>query len=177
MTQDSKTTIRYGIGSSAIGLVLVAASGEGICAILLGDDADDLVGNLSVHFPTAEFELDSGLVTMAAALLDSPVELPRKIEGTAFQRRVWEALREIPPGQTASYGEIAKRIGAPRALRAVARACAANRLAIAIPCHRVIRGDGSLSGYRWGVARKKALQGLEKGLQRRDLARHRQRLP
>lgn len=153
----------------ALGHVLVAASPKGVCAILLGDSADDLARELRTLFPRAA--LDEGdaafAKTMAAVvtLVDAPSResrLPLDIRGTAFQRRVWEALRKIPPGETRSYGALAEAIGAPRAVRAVASACAANTLAVAVPCHRVVRRDGSLSGYRWGQDRKRALLDREK---------------
>jgi AraC family transcriptional regulator of adaptative response/methylated-DNA-[protein]-cysteine methyltransferase len=142
----------------------VAASPIGVCAILLGDDPEALARELEDRFPRAElaggdpeFEAWVGQVV---GLVESPrigLDLPLDIRGTAFQQRVWRALREIPVGTTASYADIAARIGAPKAARAVARACAANELAVAIPCHRVVRHDGRLSGYRWGVERKRAL--------------------
>ena len=161
--------IRYAVAPSSLGWVLVAASGKGVCAIVLGDKPDALVEDLKGQFPRAglvggdkDFER---LTTKIIAFVDAPgtpPDLPLDIRGTAFQHRVWEALTRIPAGTTASYAEIAKAIGAPRAARAVARACAANRLAVVIPCHRVVRGDGSLSGYRWGVTRKRALLDKEK---------------
>jgi AraC family transcriptional regulator of adaptative response/methylated-DNA-[protein]-cysteine methyltransferase len=135
-----------------------------VCAILLGDDPDALARDLQDRFPRAtliggdaEFER---LVSRVVGFVEAPglgLDLPLDVRGTAFQQRVWQALREIPAGRTATYGEIASRIGAPSAARAVAGACAANPLAVAIPCHRVIRNDGGLSGYRWGVERKRAL--------------------
>ncbi|OBX34665.1 bifunctional transcriptional activator/DNA repair enzyme Ada [Halomonas elongata] len=158
------TAIRFAVGECSLGSVLVACSARGVCAILLGDDPDDLVRDLQDRFPQAE--LDAGeasfesWVAQVIGLIDDPAlgtELPLDIRGTAFQQRVWQALREIPAGTTASYTEIAERIGSPAAVRAVARACAANPLAVAIPCHRVVRQDGNLSGYRWGIERKRAL--------------------
>lgn len=156
--------IRFAIGASSLGAILVACSERGVCAILLGDDADTLARELQDRFPRAaliggdrNFER---LVARVVGLVEAPqrgLELPLDVRGTAFQQRVWEALRKIPAGTTASYSEIAKTIGAPKAVRAVARACAANSLAVAVPCHRVVRSDGALSGYRWGVARKRAL--------------------
>ncbi|MDF2812398.1 MAG: O-6-methylguanine methyltransferase, partial [Microvirga sp.] len=135
-----------------------------ICAILLGDDPDALVRNLQDRFPRAnliggdaEFEQ---LVARVVGFVEAPaigLDLPLDLRGTAFQQRVWLALREIPAGKTASYADIARRIGSPKAVRGVAQACAANALAVAIPCHRVVRSDGALSGYRWGVERKRAL--------------------
>jgi len=159
--------IRFAVAQSALGAILVAQSGKGICAITLGDDPDTLVRELQDRFPKAhliggdaEFER---LVARVVGFIEAPrigLDLPLDIRGTAFQERVWQALRQIPPGQTASYTDIAQRIGAPKAVRAVAQACAANPIAVAIPCHRVVRNDGTLSGYRWGVERKQAL--LEK---------------
>jgi AraC family transcriptional regulator of adaptative response/methylated-DNA-[protein]-cysteine methyltransferase len=156
--------IRFAIGQCSLGAILVAASERGICAILLGDDPDILAHDLQDRFPQASLiGGDAGFEAWVAAvvgLLEAPgigLNLPLDIRGTAFQQRVWQALCDIPPGRTASYAEIARRIGAPQAIRAVAGACAANALAVAIPCHRVVRTDGSLSGYRWGVERKRAL--------------------
>jgi AraC family transcriptional regulator of adaptative response/methylated-DNA-[protein]-cysteine methyltransferase len=157
-------SIRFALGECSLGSILVAASPIGVCAILLGDDPEALARELEDRFPRAElaggdpeFEAWVGQVV---GLVESPrigLDLPLDIRGTAFQQRVWRALREIPVGTTASYADIAARIGARKAARAVARACAANELAVAIPCHRVVRHDGRLSGYRWGVERKRAL--------------------
>ncbi|MEO8809304.1 MAG: bifunctional DNA-binding transcriptional regulator/O6-methylguanine-DNA methyltransferase Ada [Rhodanobacter sp.] len=162
--------IRFAVGECSLGSILVAQSGRGVCAILLGDDPHVLVRDLQDRFPKArligadrEYEQ---LVARVIGLVEAPrvgLELPLDIRGTAFQQRVWQALREIPAGSTASYSELARRIGAPRATRAVARACAGNLLAVAIPCHRVVRQDGSLSGYRWGVERKRQLLEREAG--------------
>lgn len=156
--------IRFAIGACTLGSILVAATQRGVCAILLGDDPEALVHDLEQRFPRARLVGgDPGferLVAQVVGLVEQPrlgAELPLDIRGTAFQQRVWSALRRIPAGATASYAEIARRIGAPRAVRAVAQACAANALAVAIPCHRVVRTDGDLSGYRWGVERKRAL--------------------
>jgi len=156
--------IKFAIGQCSLGGILVAATDKGVCAILLGDDAQQLVRELQDRFKNANLiGGDRGfeaLVAKVVGLVEQPAlgcDLPLDVRGTAFQQRVWQALRGIPAGETASYGEIARRIGAPRASRAVARACAANNLAVAIPCHRVVRNDGDLSGYRWGVARKGAL--------------------
>jgi AraC family transcriptional regulator of adaptative response/methylated-DNA-[protein]-cysteine methyltransferase len=156
--------IRFAIGQCALGVILVAATDRGLCAITFGDDADALLRDLQDRFPNASltggdpaFDATIGRVI---ALVESPgaaFDLPLDIRGTAFQQRVWQALRAIPPGQTASYAAIAAAIGAPAAVRAVAGACAANPLAVAIPCHRVVRSDGALSGYRWGIERKAAL--------------------
>jgi len=161
--------IKFAVGECSLGSILVAQSERGVCAILIGDEPESLVRDLQDRFPRAELiggdrEFER-LVAVVVGFVDSPavgLELPLDIRGTAFQRRVWQALRRVPPGQTITYSELAKRIGAPRAVRAVARACAANPLAVAIPCHRVIRNDGSLSGYRWGVDRKRMLLEKEK---------------
>ncbi|HJW23979.1 MAG TPA: bifunctional DNA-binding transcriptional regulator/O6-methylguanine-DNA methyltransferase Ada [Rhodocyclaceae bacterium] len=156
--------IRFAVGQCSLGAILVAQSPRGICAILLGDDPETLVRDLQDRFPAARLEGgDAGFeeqVARVVGFIEAPrlgLDLPLDIRGTAFQQRVWQALGRIPPGETASYGEIARRIGAPAAVRAVAAACAANPLAVAIPCHRVVRTDGSLSGYRWGVERKRIL--------------------
>lgn len=156
--------IVHAMAASSLGPILVAATGRGICMIEFGDEAE-LVGRLSARFPGAELTPgDAGfaeLVGRVVALVDAPgsttVDLPLDIRGTAFQERVWRALTQIPAGETVSYAALAERIGQPRAARAVARACAGNGIAVAIPCHRVVRGDGDISGYRWGVARKRAL--------------------
>ncbi|PXX98389.1 bifunctional DNA-binding transcriptional regulator/O6-methylguanine-DNA methyltransferase Ada [Halomonas sp. LBP4] len=162
--------IRFALGECALGSILVAASDEGICAISLGDDPDQLLHELQERFSAARLiPGDAGFdewVARVVGFVEAPrlgLSLPLDIRGTAFQRRVWHALTEIPVGSTASYAEVAERIGAPQAVRAVARACAANTLAIAIPCHRVVRTDGTLSGYRWGVERKRALLEREAG--------------
>jgi AraC family transcriptional regulator, regulatory protein of adaptative response / methylated-DNA-[protein]-cysteine methyltransferase len=160
--------MRFGIGACSLGAILVAATEAGVCAILLGDEPDALARDLQDRFPGAEIEGgDPAFETWMArviGLVEAPgggLDLPLDIRGTAFQQRVWEALRKIPVGATASYAEIARAIGAPAAMRAVARACGANPIAVAIPCHRVVRSDGALSGYRWGVARKRALLARE----------------
>ena len=160
----AQAQIRYAVGDSSLGLVLAAATDTGVCAILLGEDAEPLIADLRARFPRAElvpgdaaFEATVTAVVQAVEQPGLGLDLPLDIRGTAFQQRVWQALRQIPAGQTRSYGEIAAMLGAPGAQRAVARACAGNALAVAIPCHRVVRGDGALSGYRWGVARKRAL--------------------
>jgi AraC family transcriptional regulator, regulatory protein of adaptative response / methylated-DNA-[protein]-cysteine methyltransferase len=157
-------TIRFAVGVCSLGSILVAATDAGVCSILLGDDPDKLIDDMHEHFPKAnliggdaKFER---LVAGVIAFVERPtlgLNLPLDVQGTAFQQRVWRALREIPAGTTASYAEVARRIGAPNAARAIARACASNTIAVAIPCHRVVRSDGGLSGYRWGVARKRAL--------------------
>ena len=147
----------------------MARSARGLCAISLGDDPDALLRELQDRFPRAELVGGEAgferLVARVVGFVEAPgigLDLPLDIRGTAFQQRVWEALRRIPAGQTASYAEIAARIGSPAAVRAVAQACASNRLAVAIPCHRVVRSDGALSGYRWGVARKRELLARER---------------
>ena len=154
----------------SLGHVLVAASAKGVCAILLGDSGDDLTRDLRALFPSAvlsdgddEFAATSAAVVALVDRQGCHAEIPLDIRGTAFQRRVWEALRKIPSGQTQSYSDVAEAIGAPDAVRAVAGACAANKLAVAIPCHRIVRLDGSIAGYRWGTARKRALLDKEKG--------------
>jgi len=159
--------IRFAVGKSSLGLILVAASVKGVCAISLGDDAQKLVNDLQKRFPEAELvggdKKFERTVTKAMALVEAPgigLGLPLDVRGTVFQRRVWQALTKIPAGSTATYSEVARRIGAPKAIRAVAGACAANAIAVAIPCHRVVRAGGALAGYRWGVERKRKL--LEK---------------
>jgi AraC family transcriptional regulator of adaptative response/methylated-DNA-[protein]-cysteine methyltransferase len=160
----ANTLIRFAVGECSLGAILVAASKLGVCAILMGDDPAPLVRDLQDRFPNAELlGGDAGfeqLVAKVVGFVEAPklgLDLPLDLRGTAFQQRVWQALREIPAGATVSYTDIAKRIGAPRSVRAVAGACAANALAVVIPCHRVVRTDGGLSGYRWGVERKRAL--------------------
>ncbi|MGD9539742.1 bifunctional DNA-binding transcriptional regulator/O6-methylguanine-DNA methyltransferase Ada [Methylocystis sp.] len=159
-----RETIRFAIGQSSLGAVLVAASANGVCAISLGDDPQELLRDLQDRFPRATLigadENFERYVAAAVGMVERPqtrFDLPLDMRGTAFQQRVWAALRDIPAGETASYAEIAKRIGAPKATRAVARACAANPVSLAIPCHRVVRSDGALSGYYWGVERKREL--------------------
>jgi AraC family transcriptional regulator, regulatory protein of adaptative response / methylated-DNA-[protein]-cysteine methyltransferase len=162
--QGSGAEIVYGIGRCSLGKILVARSDKGICALMLGDDATMLEEEIRTRFAKAksikgdaEF---SDLLSAVVAFVDQPAktfDLPLDIRGTLFQQKVWAALRAIPPGETASYAEIAKRIGAPASTRAVAQACAANKIAVVIPCHRVVRSDGALSGYRWGPDRKRAL--------------------
>ncbi|HMV19323.1 MAG TPA: bifunctional DNA-binding transcriptional regulator/O6-methylguanine-DNA methyltransferase Ada [Rhodocyclaceae bacterium] len=156
--------IRFAVGACELGALLVAASPRGICALSLGDDPDALVRALQDRFPRACLVGDDPAfatwVSRVAGYLQAPrdgLALPLDLRGTAFQLRVWHALQGIPPGVTISYAELARRVGAPRAVRAVAGACAANPVALAVPCHRVVRSDGSLSGYRWGVERKAAL--------------------
>lgn len=159
--------IRFATGTASLGAVLVARSDAGICAILLGDDPETLVQELQARFADAGIAggdaATRDLLAQVLRFLEAPqrgLDLPLDPRGTDFQQRVWQALRGIPVGETAGYAEIARRIGAPKAIRAVAQACGANPIAVAIPCHRVVRSDGALSGYRWGVARKQAL--LEK---------------
>jgi len=156
--------IKFAVGQSSLGAILVASSKKGVAAILLGDDADELVRSLQDRFPQAQLigaDHDyEALIARVVGLVEAPgigLDLPLDVRGTAFQQRVWQALREIPVGETVCYAEIARRIGSPQAARAVAAACAANNLAIAIPCHRVVRNDGALSGYAWGVERGRAL--------------------
>lgn len=160
----ANAAMRFAVGECSLGAILVATSEKGIAAILLGDDAETLVHELEDRFPNAtltggdrDFE---DVMAKVVGLVEAPgagLDLPLDARGTAFQHRVWQALRDIPAGTTATYTEIAERIGMPKAVRAVASACAANKIAVAIPCHRVVRNDGSLSGYRWGVDRKRTL--------------------
>jgi AraC family transcriptional regulator, regulatory protein of adaptative response / methylated-DNA-[protein]-cysteine methyltransferase len=157
-------SIRFAVGECSLGSILVAATDKGVCAIMLGDDPDALVRDLQDRFPKAQLlggDQDfEHLVAKVVGFVEAPalgLNLPLDVQGTAFQQRVWQALRAIPSGTTASYTEIAERIGAPQAVRAVAQACASNPLAVAIPCHRAVRKDGALAGYRWGVERKQAL--------------------
>ncbi len=164
----SNMRIRFAIGECMLGSILVAQSARGICAILLGDDPDELLADLQARFPRAELiggENDfERVVAYVVGFVQAPgmdFDLPLDIQGTAFQQRVWTALRRIPPGQTLSYTELAHRIGTPAAIRAVASACAANPLAVAIPCHRVVRSNGGLAGYRWKIERKRALLDIE----------------
>ncbi|WP_281300019.1 MULTISPECIES: bifunctional DNA-binding transcriptional regulator/O6-methylguanine-DNA methyltransferase Ada [unclassified Iodidimonas] len=162
--------IRFAIGETSLGAILVAQSNKGICSITLGDDPDALARDLQDRFPNANLiggdENFEKLIAQVVGFVETPAigfDLPLDIRGTAFQERVWQALRQIPAGQTISYTELAHRIGEPKAVRAVAQACGANKIAVAIPCHRIVRNDGALSGYRWGVERKRAL--LEKEAQ------------
>ena len=178
--KPDQPTIHFATKESSVGSILVAKGGRGVCAILMGDDPGQLVHDLRDRFPGTNLiailvdRKDDGsgdgngdedrnfeaLVSKVKSFVEAPavgLDLPLDIQGTGFQRRVWQALREIPVGSTASYTDIANRIGSPKSARAVAQACAANPLALAIPCHRVVRSDGALSGYRWGVERKRAL--------------------
>jgi len=164
------TDIRFAIGQCTLGAILVAASPRGVCAIALGDDPEQLARDLQNRFPHARLigaERDfEDWVARVVGFVEAPgsgLELPLDIRGTAFQQRVWQALRAIPPGTTLSYTELARRLGVPQSCRAVASACAANPLALVIPCHRVVRSDGGLAGYRWGVERKGELIKREAG--------------
>ena len=160
----AETDIRFAIGQCSLGAILVAQSKRGVCAILLGDDPDALARDLQNRFPRAtliggdaDFER---VVAKVVGFIEQPalgIDLPLDVRGTAFQQRVWQALLEVPVGRTVSYAQVADRIGSPKSVRAVAQACGANAIAVAIPCHRVVRNDGALSGYRWGVERKRAL--------------------
>jgi len=163
--------IRFAVGETSLGAILVASSKKGVASILLGTDPDTLVRNLQDRFPKARLIGADGdyeaLVARVVGFVEAPnlgLDLPLDVRGTAFQQRVWQALQEIPVGQTVSYAEVARRIDSPKAVRAVAGACAANNLAVAIPCHRVVRNDGSLSGYAWGVERKRVLLDREAAL-------------
>lgn len=163
-------TMRFAVGECSLGSILVAATERGVSAIALGDDPDALARDLQDQFPKAEIvggdAAFEALVATVVGFVEAPqrgLDLPLDITGTAFQQRVWEALRKLPYGTTATYAAVAAAIGRPRAFRAVAAACGANRIAVAIPCHRVIHSDGSLSGYRWGVERKRALIAREAG--------------
>jgi AraC family transcriptional regulator of adaptative response/methylated-DNA-[protein]-cysteine methyltransferase len=160
--------IRYAVSRCSLGAILVAASDKGVCAILLGDQPAPLVQNLQERFPASRLDAADGrldrLVAKVIKFVAAPkvrLDVPLDPRGTEFQQRVWLALQDIPAGSTASYTDIASRIGAPKSVRAVAQACAANAIAVAIPCHRVVRNDGALSGYRWGVERKRALLARE----------------
>jgi AraC family transcriptional regulator of adaptative response/methylated-DNA-[protein]-cysteine methyltransferase len=163
-TGGANEEIRFALGQTSLGAILVASSKKGVASILLGNDPDALLRQLQDRFPKAKLigaDKDyEALVARVVGFIEAPqigLDLPLDVRGTAFQRRVWQALQEIPVGQTVSYTEIAQRIGSPKAVRAVAGACAANNLAVAIPCHRVVRNDGTPSGYAWGVERKKVL--------------------
>lgn len=159
MANFKPEVIRYAVGKSTLGFVLAGSSEMGVCAILLGDEPELLVTELQRRFPTARLTEGNDDLTEIIALTETPskLALPLDIRGTAFQQRVWQALCEIPAGSTLSYTQVAANIGSPKSVRAVAGACAANAIAVAIPCHRVVRSDGNLSGYRWGVARKRQL--------------------
>jgi AraC family transcriptional regulator of adaptative response/methylated-DNA-[protein]-cysteine methyltransferase len=160
----SHTEIRFAVGECSLGSILVAQSAKGVCAILLGDDPEALVRDLQDRFPRATLvggdDRFEALVAKVVGFVEAPaigLDLPLDVRGTAFQQRVWQALRDVPAGSTVSYADIAAKIGSRKAVRAVSQACAANPLAVAIPCHRVVRNDGGLSGYRWGIERKRTL--------------------
>jgi AraC family transcriptional regulator, regulatory protein of adaptative response / methylated-DNA-[protein]-cysteine methyltransferase len=164
----TNSEILFAVGQCSLGAILVAQSVRGVCAILLGDDPDTLVRDLQDQFPKADLvgadRRFEQLIAQVVGFIEAPalgLDLPLDLRGTAFQQRVWQALRDIPLGSTASYAQIAARIGAPKSFRAVAQACGANCLAVAIPCHRVVRSNGELSGYRWGVERKRRLLARE----------------
>jgi len=161
-------TIHYTAVRTSLGLLLVAVTERGICSVALGDDEETLVGSLRAEYPAAELaratDADDRLVDAVVAHVEGTAranDLPLDLKATAFQWQVWRALQRIPEGATRSYQEVARELGHPSAARAVARACASNRIAVLIPCHRVVRGDGALGGYRWGVARKAALLARE----------------
>jgi AraC family transcriptional regulator of adaptative response/methylated-DNA-[protein]-cysteine methyltransferase len=160
----SGTDMHFAVGECSLGSILVATSAKGVCAILLGDDPDALVRDLQDRFPRATLvggdDTFEQIVAKVVGFVEAPalgLDLPLDVRGTAFQQRVWRALRKIPAGSTVSYSAIATRIGSPKSVRGVGQACAANALAVAIPCHRVVRHDGGLAGYRWGVERKRLL--------------------
>ena len=166
----SGETIRFALGQCALGAILVAESAQGLCAIALGDAPEPLLRQLQDQFPRARLVGGDAAferrVAQVIGFVEQPalgLALPLDVRGSAFQVRVWQALRNVPAGQTISYSELARRVGQPRAARAVARACASNPLAVAIPCHRVVRQDGAPGGYRWGLARKQALLARERG--------------
>ena len=160
----AREEIRFGIGQSSLGAILVASSAKGVASILLGDDPDALVRDLQDRFRNGRLIAadrdDETIVGTIVGFVETPgseLNVPLDVRGTAFQQRVWQELQQIPVGTKLTYAEVARRIGVAKAVRAVAGACAANNLAVAIPCHRVVRTDGSLSGYAWGVERKRAL--------------------
>jgi len=159
--------IGYAVGDSSLGKVLIAATGRGLCAVMLGDGERGLVRELRTQFPAAEIQADPRLAPYLQQVLSqftehpAALDLPLDLRATAFQMRVWEALRRIPRGETRSYGELAASLGQPTAVRAVARACAANPVAVVVPCHRVIGKDGKPTGYRWGIERKEKLLRME----------------
>ena len=157
-------TIRFALAECSLGSLLVASTAQGVCCVLLGDDPQMLIEDLQQRFAAAELIGADGqyeqTVAQVVSLIEQPrlgLALPLDIQGTAFQQRVWQALQKIPAGQTLSYSELARQMGMPQSARAVASAVAANPIAVAVPCHRVLRNDGSISGYRWGVERKRAL--------------------
>ena len=165
--ETDREVIGYELGDCALGALLVATSSHGVCAILLGDDSGAMARDLYRRFPRAQIvpgAVAAGHFGRVAALIASPhekLDLPLDLRGSDFDRRVWGALQGIPPGSVQTYGEIARRIGAPASAKEVGEACAANSLAVAVPCHRVVRADGSLAGYRWGAKRKLALLRME----------------
>jgi len=163
-TEDKKTELYFAVTSCALGQLLLAQSETGVCALFFGDTENLLQQALQQVFPSATLHQDKALLVAALAEVQRLIENPKTTcylqldsGGSAFEQQVWQALRQIAPGTTASYSEIAQCIGNPKAVRAVARACARNRLALLIPCHRVVRSDGKLAGYRWGIARKQEL--------------------
>lgn len=163
--------VSYSVHSTRFGQVLVASTQKGVCAVLLGDDSEQLIRDLSAEFPAAvlsEAEPDSGTrIRDFIAYLEgkhSRLTLPLDLHGSTFQLRVWKALQEIPAGETRTYSDVARAIGEPKSARAVARACASNKTAVVVPCHRVVRSDGSLSGYRWGPDRKRRLLQMEQDI-------------
>jgi AraC family transcriptional regulator of adaptative response/methylated-DNA-[protein]-cysteine methyltransferase len=173
--KQKSAAIRFTCVDSSLGKLLVAHTEKGICAVLLGDDENELIADLKRRFPKADIqqnETDFAKRTQQLLhFIEAPQQafnLPLDIRGTLFQQKVWQALQGIPIGETRSYTEIATAIGSPKAVRAVAGACAANALAIAIPCHRVVRNDGELSGYRWGTERKKTLLQREADFKKPD---------
>ena len=162
--------VTYAIAACSLGRVLAATTERGVCAIELGDDDDAVVAALRRHVPNADLRRDDAAlratVDAVVALVDDPAApfaLPLDVRGTAFQQRVWNALRAVRPGEPVSYATLARAVGSPQAAQAVGAACAANRLAVAIPCHRAVREDGGLAGYRWGIERKRALLARERG--------------
>jgi AraC family transcriptional regulator of adaptative response/methylated-DNA-[protein]-cysteine methyltransferase len=170
----SKDVISCGVRPTSLGWALISASNKGVCAIFFGDEPEPLFDELRARWPKAAYVRgDADFARLAddvAAYIENPaarVPFPLDIRGTDFQRRVWSAMREVPAGATASYSDIARRVGAPRAMRAVGTACGANPIAVVIPCHRILRADGDMSGYRWCVKRKRALLEREAAAARR----------
>jgi AraC family transcriptional regulator of adaptative response/methylated-DNA-[protein]-cysteine methyltransferase len=164
MADTTGLTIRYGIATSATGLALAGLTGTGVCTVMLGDDEGELVAALAREFPAATLvrgaEIEDTAASAVAAYVAGAVDMPEMAldpRGTSFQQRVWAALRRVPAGSTATYADIARGIGSPSAYRAVANACAGNHIAVLVPCHRVVRADGGLGGYKWGVERKQRL--------------------
>ncbi|RLW68702.1 MAG: hypothetical protein B6D68_03140 [spirochete symbiont of Stewartia floridana] len=165
-----REVIRFAIGECSLGVLLVAATGKGVCLISFHDNSEELIQDVEKRFASKTLVLENEelnpLIAQVLELIEHPgmgASFPLDAQGSAFQNRVWKALNEIPPGKTMSYSEIARSIGAPNSSRAVAHACAANPLAVAIPCHRALRSDGGLAGYRWGIERKRTLLDREKG--------------